>query len=110
LSQFGGSSVRNGQGMTARRAGAGFTTGDILSKDEIGITIKLRNGGSQIILVSPSIEVSKMSPTNQSDLQVGSSVMITGKTNADGSMTATSIQIRPDAPSPLRGQGGQVGN
>ncbi|MFA6415941.1 MAG: hypothetical protein WCW56_00445 [Candidatus Paceibacterota bacterium] len=104
-----GSNSRMGQGMTGRKP-AGFATGDILSRDTNGVTIKLRNGGSQIILVSPSTEVSKMSPTDQSELAIGKSIIANGKTNADGSVTATTIQIRPNTPVPMGGQGGPIGN
>lgn len=98
-----GFSGRNSQGMANRRVNSGFATGDILAKDDKGLTIKLRNGGSQIILVAPSTEVSKMSQTDQSELQIGKSIVVTGKTNSDGSVTASSIQIRPNTPAPMGG-------
>jgi len=73
----------------------GFVNGEIISKDSTGITIKLQNGGSQIVLVSVSTPITKSASGTINDLSVGTQVMVTGTTNTDKSMTAKSIQIRP---------------
>lgn len=87
--------------MNNRRPNNNFIVGNIVSKDDKGITVKLANGSTQIILVSPSTEVTKMSSTSQASLIIGKSISINGKTNSDGSLTATSIQLRPEPMAPM---------
>jgi hypothetical protein len=84
---------RNGNGQNG-----GFVNGSIISKDETSITVKLINGGSKIVFFADSTEFSKFASGASSDLEVGKSVTVTGKTNSDGSVTAQSIQIRPEVP------------
>jgi len=84
-----------GGGLRGIRTGANFVNGDIISKDDKSITVKDRTGGSKIIFLSNSTEVSKFATGTASDLNIGTSVMANGNTNSDGSITAQSIQIRP---------------
>ena len=76
----------------------GMITGEILSKDEQSLTVKLRDGGSKIIFFSDSAEISKFEKGSAEDLQTGKTVVINGKANDDGSVTAQTIQIRPEMP------------
>jgi hypothetical protein len=73
----------------------GATTGEILSKDDKSITVKLRDGGSKIILYSTTTEISKFTAGAIEDLIVGSNIIVNGKTNNDGSIIAQTIQLRP---------------
>ena len=86
---------RTGQGMRTGQNGGGFTSGEVLSIDATSMTVKLRDGGSKIVLLSPSSKIEKTVDGSISDVIVGKSVMITGVTNPDGSVSATSIQMRP---------------
>lgn len=81
--------------------GGGFVTGEILSKDEKSMTIKIRDGGSKIVFFSPTTKVEKTVDGTIVDASVGKQVTIVGTTNSDGSVVATSIQMRPDTTLPM---------
>lgn len=74
---------------------AGFVNGEIIAKDDMSITIKMRDGGSKIIFYSASAEISKFAKGEITDLTIGQNIMVNGAANADGSMTAQTIQLRP---------------
>ena len=81
----------------------GFTAGEVISKDETSITIKMQDGNTKIVLVGSSAQILKSSAGSTDDLSVGAQVNITGSANSDGSLTAQSIQIRPEGVAPFGG-------
>ena len=99
--QVGGNKQGGGQGGGQRMGGGvnngsgDFAAGQIISKDDKSVTIKTRNGGSQIIYFSDSTTVGKTVQGASSDLSAGQQVMANGKNNPDGSLAAQNIQIRP---------------
>ena len=86
-------------GARGARTGGGlgeFTTGVIISKDASSITIKMQDGSTKIVLTSTSTQVMKTTSGTLNDLSDGTNVVVTGSANSDGSMTAQSVQIRPE--------------
>jgi len=86
-----GANFENGKNV---RGGA--TGGEILSKDDTSITLKLQDGGSKIILYSDATKITKSTDGILGDLKNGENIIVTGSTNSDGSVTAQTIQIRPE--------------
>lgn len=97
----------NGQGFvrganTNGRGGFRPTAGQIISKDDKSITVKLMDGSSKIVILSGTTEINKAASGSASDLTVGQAVAVFGTENSDGSVTAQSIQLNP-----LQFRGGQ---
>ncbi len=90
----GGTGGVAGGGQRGGRMGGGFVIGEILSKDDTSITVKMADGGSKIVFMNQTTPVMKNVAGTQSDLAVGAQVMVNGSTNADGSVTAQSVDIR----------------
>jgi len=86
---------RNGTGQGRNGTNGGSFTGEIISKDDRSIVIKMPDGGSKIIFYSESTKVTKFTDGNSDDLTVGKTVSASGTSNQDGSMTAQSVQLRP---------------
>jgi hypothetical protein len=85
---------RNGQN-------GGMTAGKIISKDAQSITIQMQEG-SRIVFFSGTTDISKMVAGSAADLAIGTDVTVRGTQNADGSLAATSIQLRAAPTSPQR--------
>ena len=98
-----------GQGG-AKGFGGGMVNGTILAMDDKTITVSVRtpgangaadtNAGSKIILFSGTTQIMKSTTGVIGDLKVGDNLVVTGKTNTDGSVSAESIQLRPVVAAP----------
>ena len=74
-------------------SGGGLVTGTIASITGSSITLQLANGNSEVVLYSTSTPVTEPTTVSVSKLTVGATVMVGGSSNADGSLTAQTIQI-----------------
>ncbi len=80
---------------TAGGIRGGAVNGTILSVDDKGVTVKLTDGSSKIVLFSDATTYLDTTTASKTDLKVGSTVAVLGSNNSDGSVTATSVQINP---------------
>jgi len=88
------------QGRTGKRAGANFLNGEVITKDEQSLTLKMPDGGSKIVFFSDSTQISKTTEGSIDDIEIGKQIMISGDQNPDGSYTAKTIQLSPSYPTP----------
>ena len=94
--QSGARTGRGGAGAAGQfRNGAGIANGTITAKDANSITLSLRTGGSRVIFYSTSTTIGKMTTGSAADLANGDQIIVVGTPNSDGSVVASSIQIRP---------------
>ena len=100
----GGAGNQFGQGRGMGGAASGFVMGEVVSRDATSLTLKIRDGGSKIVLYSTSTRIGKMTEGAMSDLTPGTEVTVMGTNNQDGSVTASQLQIRP-AGQPEMGMG-----
>lgn len=105
---YSSSSARGFSGASRGGNGGGFASGQVTAKDNQTITFQLPNGNSEVVLYSSSTQVSMPTTASLNDVTVGAQVMIGGTQNADGSVTAQSIQIRtastPNGPAGATGK------
>jgi hypothetical protein len=98
-STIGGANFRNGnrtpgQGRFSQN-GERPVMGEILSQDDKSMTVKMQDGSTKIVILSESTSINKAAEGTKQDLLVGSRVLVVGKTNSDGSVTAQNIQLNP---------------
>lgn len=89
--QFAG--MRNGQIGQRSGVGNGFISGEVISKDDKSVTVKLPNGGSSIAFYSPTTSIEKAASGSWADIVVGKTITIRGTQNSDGTYTAQSVQL-----------------
>jgi hypothetical protein len=118
--QFGGANSvqgRNGTGQNrtggVRGGGGNFRpiNGDIGSFDGSSMTVKMADGSSKVVIVSDTTQINRAANATKDEIKAGEKVMVIGNTNADGSVTADSIQLNPifqglrdGTPSPIPAQ------
>ncbi|MFA6099368.1 MAG: hypothetical protein WC750_00640 [Patescibacteria group bacterium] len=95
IRSFNGANLGNGQGRTGARANGGMIAGELLKKDDGSLSIKLRDGSSKLVLTTSSTETLTMATGTLASLKVGENVIVNGTQNADGSLTANTVQTNP---------------
>jgi len=75
-------------------ANGGFMNGEVVLKDDTSLTVKLRDGGSKIIILSSDTVVIKSATGTSEDLLVGGQVTVTGEADSSGVITAKTIQVK----------------
>lgn len=88
----------NGFPGQGRNGNIGRVAGQILSIDAQGLTVKMPDGSSRVIILSDSTQYVKSTAGSKSDLKTGDRVGVFGTMNSDGSVTATEVQINPQFP------------
>lgn len=85
-------------------AGGGATIGTIVAVGSDSFTVQLPSStstgattGTKLVLVNDSTQVQELQSVPSSNLQVGQTVTVAGAANSDGSVTASSVMIRPAA-------------
>jgi uncharacterized protein YneF (UPF0154 family) len=92
--QRGGQLFTQNQGQR-QRAGQNFVLGQVISKDEKSLTIKLADGSTKIVFLSQSTQITKATEGSIEDIEIGKEISVIGTQNEDGSLTARTIQISP---------------
>jgi hypothetical protein len=94
------SATPTGAAAYAGRTGATGRTGSSTGNGTLTIqmaasTSTTATTGTKIVLFDTSTMVNELESVPASTLAVGQSIVVTGTANSDGSVTATSIQVRP---------------
>ncbi len=86
-----------GSGAIGTRGGTagGFLSGTVAVKNSESITVNTNDGNSHVVLVTPTTNISKSVSGSMNDISIGSTVIVSGTTNSDGSILAKLVQIRP---------------
>lgn len=69
--------------------------GEVLNLDNDSMTVKLSNGNSEIVILSPSTQYMKSATAAATDVKNGETVMVIGTQNTDGSVTAQTVSLNP---------------
>lgn len=100
-----GQMVRSGNNQaqtngTSQIMGFRPVNGEIIALDDKSITVKLQDGSSKIVVLSEKTSINQASEATKEELKTGEQVAVFGMENADGSVTAQTIQLNPQ----FRGQ------
>lgn len=90
--------MRNGANGANRNAFRPVN-GSIISSDDKSITVKLNDGSSRIVFLAGNTVIDQNLTAAKADLKIGQNVAVIGQQNADGSVTAQTIQLNPLTPS-----------
>lgn len=83
------------RGRTVGNIGGGMVRGTVTAVQGSTITVQDTSGSSKLVITGSSTTVENTVSASLSDVAVGTSVMASGTSNSDGSVTATTIQLNP---------------
>lgn len=90
-----GSTTRAGfRGPQGGPPAGNIVAGQVTAIDADSITVQLPNGSSENVFYSNSTQVIVPTPSSITSVKSGTTVIVNGTQNADGSMTASTIQVR----------------
>jgi len=89
-----GQTFQRGEIPQRQRERVGFLSGQVISKDEKSLTIKLPDGSTKIVFVAESTQILKSVEGNIEDIEIGKQVLVSGEQTTEGYLTAKTIQIR----------------
>lgn len=87
---FAGRGMMGDDGMINGRG----TIGKITAKTDSTLTVELLNGSTRTINISNSTQIRKTTTGSLADLSVGETVSALGANKSDGSLDASSVQLR----------------
>lgn len=102
--QFGQPGARNQAGVAGARTqnnriGSGAAIGEVIKKDADSMTVRLpNNGGTKLVILPDLASVVRSVEASSTSIIVGKFVVVSGKANTDGSITAQSVQLRDSMP------------
>lgn len=82
-------------GANAVRFRGGFAGGEVISAEGKSITVKSADGSTRTVYFDSNTRVLRSEEATLTDLAKGSTVVVTGTSGDDGSVTARSVQIVP---------------
>lgn len=91
---FGDFAGKIDSGLAAREKLGGMINGEVISKDETGLTVKAKDGNSRIVFISGKTAITRIASSTKEEIIKGLQANVFGKANPDGSITAENIQIR----------------
>ncbi|MFA5051908.1 MAG: DUF5666 domain-containing protein [Patescibacteria group bacterium] len=83
-------------GITDRQFGGGMVTGKIISANSKSVTVQQQTGATTTVYFSDITDITKSSSGTAGDLSNGTNIMVSGTSNSDGSVTASTIRINPE--------------
>jgi hypothetical protein len=100
----GGNVMMRGQNASTGNMRMSFRPffGEIINSDDKSITVKLEDGSSKIIMLSDKTTINKAESATKAELVKGTKVSVFGQEDADGIVSAQSIQLNPTSPQKIK--------
>lgn len=77
------------------RGGLRPVSGEIISSDPTSVTVKIADGSTKIVILTDKTTINKAEAATKDNLKTGQTVAVFGSENADGTVTAQTVQLNP---------------